>query len=295
MKLLCATDLKPKTDAAVDRASQIRRALDARLSLVHVVSPLGADEGTLEQRLLVASSRLAQRARHAEAEAELVVRCGRAASVVSGESVSANLVVIGPHEPDAVGDALAGTFTGKLLSAARCPVLVTRRPGAEPYRRVLLALDGSDATGRVVRAAEGLPVADEPSFGVVHAHEPPYEAMMNTVGVGNRGIATYASASMSQAATLIHSQLRMHSLDWRRYRVMLVDARPGPAIRKAMTEMNPDLLVMGTRGHGRFRRALLGSTAHEMLAAADCDVLLVPDAALRGKDGADANSGPRAA
>jgi universal stress protein E len=295
MKLLCATDLQPKSDAAVERAFQLRRALDARLSLVHVVSPLGADEGTLEQRLLMASSRLAQRARHAEAGAELVVRCGRPANVVSEEAANANLIVIGPHEVEPISDALRDTFTGKLLTEARCPVLVARRPGSEPYSRVLLALDGSRATGQVVRFAERLPMAENSSFSVVHAHEPPYEAMMNTVGVGNLSVASYASASMSQAASLIHSQLRLHSLDWRRYRVILVDSRPGPAIRQAMDETRPELLVLGTRGHGRFRRALLGSTAHEMLASADCDVLLVPDAALRAAPRLGEDPGPRAA
>lgn len=295
MKLLCATDLQPKTDAAVDRAFQLRRALGARLSLVHVVSPLGADEGTLEQRLLVASSRLAQRARHAEAGAELVVRCGRPANVVGEEAANAQLIVIGPHAVEPISDALRDTFTGKLLSEARCPVLVARAPGGEPYRRVLLALDGSRATGQVVRFAEQLPVAEDVSLAVVHAHEPPYEAMMNAVGVGNLSVANYSSASLSQAAAAIHSQLRLHSLDWRRYRVLLMDARPGPAIRQAMIETRPDLLVLGTRGHGRFRRALLGSTAHEMLASADGDVLLVPDASPRMTPRGDADSGPRAA
>jgi nucleotide-binding universal stress UspA family protein len=122
-----------------------------------------------------------------------------------------------------------------------------------------------------------LPVAADAGLAVVHAHEPPYEAMMNTIGVGNLSVANYASASMSQAAAMIHSRLRLHSADSRRYRLVLVDARPGVAIRQVLHEVRPDLLVMGTRGHGRFRRALLGSTAHEMLQAADCDVLLVPE------------------
>lgn len=330
MKLLCATDLKPKSEAAVDRAYQLAHALNSSLTLVHVVPTVAADEGTLEQRLLSASSRMAQRARHAVARntrrddsqivrdedsqsarnddsqrekggdvrAELVVRCGRPANVVGEEAEHAALIVIGPHEPAAV-DALRGTLSEKLLSDARCPVLVVRRPASEPYRQVLLAVDGSRATGAVVRAAERLPVAPDAGFAVVHAHEPPYEAMMNTVGVGNLSVASYASASMSQAATQIRAQLRIHSLDWRRYRVMLMDARPVAAIRQAMLETRPDLLVLGTRGHGRFRRALLGSTALEVLGSVDCDVLVVPEAMLRAvprrADPPEDDPGPQAA
>jgi universal stress protein E len=281
MKLLCATDLQPKSDAAVDRAYLLRETMDARLALVHVVPPLAQDDGNLEQRMLSASSRLALRAKHAGSDAELVVRCGRPPQVVRDEAATANFIIIGPHPAEPLNDALRGTFTEKLLSEARCPVLIARRRANEPYRRLLLALDGSRATGQVVRAAERLAVAEDAAFAVVHAHEPPYESMMNTVGVGNLGVATYAAASMSQAASLIHSQLRMHSVDWQRHRVILTDSRPAHAIRDALGETNPDLLVMGTRGHGRFRRALLGSTAHEMLGLVDCDVLLVPDARIR--------------
>lgn len=294
MKLLCATDLQPKSDAAVDRAYQLRESLDARLTLVHVVPPIGAEDGNLEQRMLSASSRLALRAKHSGGDAELVVRCGRPPQVVREEAATANFIVIGPHPAEALSDALRGTFTERLLSEARCPVLIVRRPATEPYRQLLLALDGSRATGQVVRAAERLAVSHDATFAAVHAHEPPYEAMMNTVGVGNLSVASYASASMSQAASLIHSQMRLHSVDWRRYRMLLMDARPAAAIREAMRGTNPDLLVMGTRGHGRFRRALLGSTAHELLGSVDCDVLLVPDAALRAAPSSD-DPGPRAA
>jgi hypothetical protein len=41
--------------------------------------------------------------------------------------------------------------------------------------------------------------------------------------------------------------------------------------------MQPDLLVMGTRGDGGIRRTLLGSVANRILAAANTDVLIVPD------------------
>jgi universal stress protein E len=278
MKLLCATDLLSGSDAAVERAYQLRDALGASLSLVHVVPPVSSAEGTLEQRLLSASGRLVQHARHTGEGAELVVRCGRPAAVVAEEARNAHLIVVGPHEAEKFPGGMRGNFLERLLPASRSPVLVARRPGREPYRRLLLALDGSSSTAQVVRAAERMPLGTNPAFAVVHAHEPPYEAMMTTSGVGNLSVATYASASMSRAAAMIHSQLRLHSLDWRRYRVLLMDAPPPLAVRQAMLETAPDLLVLGTRGHGRFRRAILGSTAHEVLRTANCDVLLVPEA-----------------
>jgi universal stress protein E len=294
-KLLCAIDLLAASDEAVERAYQLRDALGAALSLVHVVPPLSSEEGTLEQRLLGASARLAQRARHAGAGAELVVRCGRPAAVVAEEARAAHLVVVGPHTAGAFAGALRGGFLERLLPETRSPVLVARRPGREPYRQLLLALDGSRSTAQVVRAAERIPPGMDSTFAVVHAHEPPNEAMMTTSGVGNLSVANYASASMSQAARMIHSQLRQHSLDWRRYRVLLMDARPPQAIRQAMLETAPDLLVLGTRGHGRFRRAIVGSTAHDVLRNAKCDVLLVPEASVRESPPEPDGPGPAAA
>ena len=295
MKLLCATDLLPKSDAAVDRAYQLRDALNSRLTLLHVVAPGGAEKGTLEQRLLAASSRLAMRARHSGPGVELVVRCGRPTAIAVEEARNATLAIIGPHHPGALLDALRGTFVERLLGDARCPLLVTRRPGREAYRNILLAVDGSPATGAVVRAAERLPISPEAGLAVVHAHEPPYEAMMSSVGVGNLSTARYASASLSQAAALVHAGLQQHSRYPRRYRVLLMDARPGTAIRQAIEETRPDVLVMGTRGHGRFRRAILGSTAHEALNTTDCDVLLIPESGERGTPVNRGDPGPMAA
>lgn len=295
MKLLCATDLQPRSDAAVDRAYQLRDALNAGLTLLHVVAPGGAEKGTLEQRMLAASSRLAHRARHSSLGVELVVHCGRPAGVAADLARSADLAIIGPHTPGALMDTLRGTFVERLLAEARRPVLVTRRPGREGYRKFLLALDGSPATGAVIRMAERLPMAPDSELSVVHAHEPPYEAMMSTVGVGNLSVARYASASLSQAAALLQADLQSHSRFARRYRVLLMDSRPGPAIRQAIQETRPDLLVLGTRGHGRFRRALLGSTAHEMLNTTDCDVLLIPEVATRDRPRRGDDPGPMAA
>lgn len=295
MKLLCATDLQPRSDAALDRAVQLGEALQAGVTILHVVPPIGAEDGTLEQRLLSASGRLAHRARHAGEGIQLILRCGRPSAVISEEALASDLVVVGPHRRAPLSETWRGTPTEQLLSRASKPVLVARRPGKDAYRQVLLALDGSPATEAVLRLAERLPLAQNAQVAVVHAHEPPYEAMMNTVGVGNLSVAGYASASMSQAAAMIHAELQRHSEDPHRYRVLVVDSRPGTAIRQAVRDVRPDLLVLGTRGHGRLRRALLGSTAHELLRNAECDVLLVPEGVNGRAPVSDDEPGPLAA
>src|SRR5689334_16082891 len=128
MNILCATDLLPKTDAAVERAHQMRKLTGGRLTFLHVVQPGDAHEGTLEQRMLSAQSRLARRARRATAPVELVVRCGRPATVLREVAAArrADLVIVGPHVVDAVGDALRGTTIERVIGEVRCPVLIVR-------------------------------------------------------------------------------------------------------------------------------------------------------------------------
>jgi hypothetical protein len=62
---------------------------------------------------------------------------------------------------------------------------------------------------------------------------------------------------------------------------VVIEHRPVTAILSADSTLKPDLVVLGTRGYGRFRRALLGSVAAEVMHTLQCDVLLVPERASR--------------
>jgi nucleotide-binding universal stress UspA family protein len=53
-----------------------------------------------------------------------------------------------------------------------------------------------------------------------------------------------------------------------------------------------DLLVVGSRGHGGFVGALLGSVSHHVVAHAVCAVVVVPDPHRAAKDGAHRDSAP---
>lgn len=283
MKLLCATDLLPKTESAIERAGFLSEALGARLTVLHAVTPEAADGGTLEQRMRRTSARLATRtsapAWRWESHADVTVSCGRPARVVLDTAYrqDVRLVILGPHRADAFADAVTGTITEKVLAAAACPVLIAQQEMHGDYRKVLVALDGSTRSAQVLHEVETLALTQDSFATVVHAHEPAYAAMMNTVGVGADSIIKYAESSRSQATDHIEALLAAYSRDARRYQISIVEMRPAAAILRAVETLKPDLVVLGTRGHGRFRRALLGSVASEVLRAVQCDVLLVPD------------------
>ena len=78
-RLLCATDLLPKSEAAIDRAGMLAQQLQAPLSLLHVVSPT-TSEHNLEQALQLAITGLTTRARGSEwrfdPPSEVAVRTG---------------------------------------------------------------------------------------------------------------------------------------------------------------------------------------------------------------------------
>lgn len=298
MNLLCATDMLPKTEHAIERAGYLSEALGADLTVLHAVAPETAVGGTLEQRLRRTSARLTTRTTAPvwrwESRADINVSPGRPARVVLDTAYrqDSRLVILGPHHADAFVDAMNGTLTEKVLGAVACPVLIAQQEMRGEYRNVLVALDGSSRSAHLLREVEALGLASHGFATAMHAHEPAYEGMMNTVGVGAQSIARYAAASRDEATENIRSLLAANSRDARRYQVSVMQMRPAAAILRAVETLKPDLVVMGTRGHGRFRRALLGSVASEVLGSLRCDVLLVPD---RGTSGLRSHDGERLA
>jgi nucleotide-binding universal stress UspA family protein len=53
------------------------------------------------------------------------------------------------------------------------------------------------------------------------------------------------------------------------------DGAPGPAICKAAGDCSADVVVVGSRGRGAIRRALLGSVSTHVVNNAPCPVLVV--------------------
>lgn len=280
-RILCCTDLLPKSESALDRAGMLAEELQAELSLLHVVAPAESHR-FLEQDLADARWHLRARARPPQwrfgPAPNVFVRTGARTSVLLevAKELEPALIVLGTPFRRPARDALSGTLVARLLSSLACPVLIVRRMPWEPYRDVVLALDGTDASIPVLRAAEALVVNPATRGTVVHAYEHVYDGMLTSAGVSAEAIGTYAQTWKSEAGANVSDLLSRGSEDPSRYRVLLENAPAITAIHNAVAERTPGLAVLGTRGHGRLRRAFLGSVANSVLYGTDCDVLIVP-------------------
>jgi universal stress protein E len=293
MRLLSATDLMPKSESSIDRAGLLADELGAELSLLHVVSPV-ASERVLEQSLQIALGRMKSRVRsplwHAETTPDVVVRPGNPARVILDTIAreAPDLVIMGPHERRGVVDALQGTIAEKIVSARSCPVLVVQQTANTAYRNVLLALDVAAGSRAAVRAAERFVLTGGAQATVIHACASADHAVLQAADMDTAGVGIHADCSPDAATTAVRDLLERESVDRGRYELVVTQGNPLPTILRAIGKRQPDLLVMGTRGDGPMRRAVLGSVANQLLKVAPCDILIVP----RGPSNASTAANP---
>lgn len=301
--LLVATDLLPKSEAAIARAAKLTTSLRADCSLLHAFST-DARDGTVPKRTRESVVRLsaiaAQEGWPARQPINVLSRAGAPATVIieAATELRADLLVLGPHESrgasERISRAFGGTIAERVLAARVCPVLVVREQLQGSYRRILVALDQSRAALQAIRTAEALVMSHEADVSVLHSVGAPYFDTVEYLGAPHGMSARAFQAFRDRATVDVRALLRQASADISRYGIQIEDRPPARAILDAMDQQEPDLLVLGTSGRGPWGRALIGSVASEVMSQAWCDVLIVPELAHQAVPVED-KKGPRIA
>lgn len=152
-KILYATDFSPGGRFALDYASALASATNAKLYIVHVDDVTsGIVFGDIGYGYLPEVDKIARehyeqlwqiRPTSANIAYEYRLLRGDAADEIlqTAASVHANLIVIGTHGRSGLSRLLMGSVAEKIVRRATCPVLTVKRPGAES--------DDSDAADEV--------------------------------------------------------------------------------------------------------------------------------------------------
>jgi nucleotide-binding universal stress UspA family protein len=174
MRLLCATDLLPKSEMAIERAAMLANRPGACVTLVHVVVPSKSGlalEAKLQSAISLLRTRARPRRRRRGAGPEVVVRVGAPARRIVEETTNldADLVVLGPHRKRGPRVALGGTIAESLLRARSTPVLIVKREPRHVYRKIVLAVDLSRVSAESLWAAERLILTPDENSVIVNA------------------------------------------------------------------------------------------------------------------------------
>ena len=168
-------------------------------------------------------------------------------------------------------------------------MLVVQQGASANYQNILLALDAAPGSRAAVRAAERFVLRDRAQAAAIHACASPDHAVLQNPGAEGAAVALPTDCSPGTASAAMRELLEQEAADPKRYELIVANGNPLPTIMRAIASRQPDLLVVGTRGDGRMRRAVLGSVANQVLKLAPCDMLIVPQGTSEASTAHDAD------
>jgi universal stress protein E len=281
-RILVASDLSERSRRALRRALSLAKQFGTKLDILYVADddkPAGFVE---EERLrAVAGIRdmLDMLGREGlSSSPSIISKAGDPFRVIVDEAnrSEADLVVMGAHRKRLLGDIFTGTTIERVMRMGGRPVLMVNRDSATSYGNVLAAVDLSDASANAIRMALKLGLMNPASSAAVHGFLPVGEAMLYYVGVERERVEEHVAVSASEARAALRQFLNDNGFGKMANILLVEKASPFEAIENAVNKMQPDLLVIGTRGHSGLKRVLLGSVADQVLRQIECDILAVP-------------------
>jgi nucleotide-binding universal stress UspA family protein len=137
------------------------------------------------------------------------------------------------------------------------------------YEKILVAVDHSEITSRVLDAARGLASLSNGEVWVIHLRE--RETVGETGPLTSRESVDESEADVTSVVdSLTKAGITAHAV--------VRDTLYGHVAREIVTEAQErgaDVIVVGSRGRGDLAGLVLGSTAHKVIHLADRQVLVV--------------------
>jgi nucleotide-binding universal stress UspA family protein len=141
-------------------------------------------------------------------------------------------------------------------------------------KTIVVPVDFSDVTNAMIEKAVEMARAFSCSLTLIHVVEPEPDFVDYTPGP--EVMREMVAEDLRQERHRLHelaAQLRATGLD------VVGRVRRGPAVDRILEvveEVKPDLLVMGSHGHGALYDLLVGSVAEHVLRKVTCPVVVVP-------------------
>ena len=283
-KILCPVDFFPASDAAANYAVGLAANYDARLHLLHVITPLlptayeyAIDTveimKSLEKNATDEMNVIVSRAKDAGVHVDTEIRIGDVYDEIKRaiENEKPELLVMGTHGRRGVERWFMGSTTEKLLRHSPVPMLTIsgtgeKAPAAPRFRRILVTTDFSEGTSDAL--AYAFSVAQENDSRITLMH------VVHDVAADVSG--KYRDSLIKGVDKQLIDFVPPEARNWCDVDTRVETGVPYRIILRTLEDEKIDLLVMNIHGKGMLDRALLGSTAERVVRASSCPVMLIP-------------------
>ena len=310
--ILVGLDAAGRAEHALERGLTWARDRSAKLHVVHAVDLprviwIGVTTSQVDEMQADAVTRARERV-HALVEVarrhtgfdratsdELVCYAvGRPSDVILEhmERFEPDLLLLGGHERRDLFD--FGSTARAVLTHAKIPVWI-QNEAVQPVERIVASVDFSDHSRKALELAVDLARSTGAELQVLHAHVAPAGWHLG-IADAMAGPTDLIGAARTSAQEYFDRWIGETDTAGLTVTPAFVEGEPVECILAAAQEA--DLIVMGTRGHGRLAGFLLGSTAYTVSKRCDRPVLLVPKndkpTAPKAEDRAEAHLTPTA-
>ena len=300
-KILLATDgseesalaLKMSVDLAESTGSELHAVMVEELPYAYdaptVREPTSGFFTELHERARKRLDRELERVRSAGGTvAEAHPRVGTAARevVALAEEMGAGLIVVGSCGLGGLRRALTGSVSLGVVRHAHCSVIVVRGSGDREEERhmpgkVLLTYDGSKEATAAAELAVEIANATGSVLHLLHVvalerYLPPLAYAPYEEAEAWEAWEAGIERDEERTRSFVEGQAqRMEAQGARVAEAHLAFGKPEEEIVRLAENLNAQLVIVGSRGRGGLRRALLGSVSDSVVRHAHCPVMIV--------------------
>jgi nucleotide-binding universal stress UspA family protein len=222
---------------------------------------------------------------------KMVVLEGPVAESISeyAQDQQMKLVVLSSHGQNGLRDWGLSSITHKIILSAPTSVLIVRAPQAkeQPYRRILVPLDGSWRAENVLPIVTALAHFHKSEIHIVHVvktpemarHMPPLQEdidLSNRIVARNRDEAEHYLKQVEARSPLVGIPIKSH---------LIVRDRAAAALHDLVEEQHIDIVALSAHGHSGNHQWPYGSLVNNFILYGRVPLLIVQDLPAREETG----------
>jgi nucleotide-binding universal stress UspA family protein len=286
-RILCPIDFSEYSDHALKYAVTMAARFDASLHVVHVMPPSSVSplSDAARHMTLKSLSHAVDRWWRPDViiEQELTESAEPASRIMEqAEALDADLIVTGSHGRTGVSRALFGSVVDGLLHRSRTPLLIVpshltteHLERAASFDRIVCGVDFHEASLSALAYALSIAEESDAKLTVLNVIEVPPELQHPPTGYDydvNGVRAEQEARRLRQLRALVPEAAH----DYCTIETAVMEGGASGQLLRAAEQRGADLIVLGVHGRNALDVAVFGSNSKDIVARAQCPVLVVP-------------------